>query len=106
MGKLTITPLSDRLLVIPRAFGEEEEKKESRIKILLTETEKVRDMGEVVAVGPGAKDTSGKLIPMPVKVGDFIKFSQYGPEGINIDGQEYLILSASAVLATISRDKK
>jgi chaperonin GroES len=102
MGNLKITPLSDRILVIPGAFEEEGEK--DSIRILLTEKEVIRDMGRVVAAGPGAKDASGKLIPMPVKVGDFVKFSQYGPEPINLDGQEYLILNASNVLAIISKE--
>ena len=70
--------------------------------ILLPDTAKKKPTeGEIVAVGSGARDESGKLVPLDVKVGDRVIYSKYGGTEIKHGGQEYLILSARDVLAIV-----
>ena len=54
--------------------------------------------GEIVAVGPGKTDDSGKLVPMNVKAGDKVLYGKYGGQELTIDGEEYLLMSQSDVL--------
>lgn len=97
-----ITPLGDRVLV----ESLHEEKKHGNI-ILPDTIEKERsEKGRVVAVGAGALDDHGKRKPMPVKKGDVVLFSKYGPSEIKIPGtkgeeKEYLIVRAEDILAII-----
>lgn len=95
---MKIKPLSDNILIEPV-------KQEERTKtgILLPETaEKGRpEQGRVIAVGPGRKTSSGKIIPMDVKVGDKVLFTKYGPNEIKINDKEYLIAKQEDILAII-----
>jgi chaperonin GroES len=95
---MKIKPLADHILIEP--IGQEEKTKSG---ILLPETaEKERpEQGKVIAVGPGRKTTSGKIIPIDVKVGDTVIFTKYGPTEIEIDGKEYLIAREEDILAII-----
>ncbi len=61
--------------------------------------------GEVVAVGPGAKNEDGKLTPMDVKVGDTVLFGKWSGTEIKIDGKEYSIMKESDIMG-ISKGKK
>jgi len=58
--------------------------------------------GKVVAVGEGKRLENGGLSPLPVKVGDKILFSKYGPTEIKVDDKEYLIAKEEDILAIIS----
>jgi chaperonin GroES len=94
---LKIKPLADRLLVKPL---EEEEVTPSGIVLPETAKEKPQK-GEVLSVGPGARDDDGKRIEMDVKKGDKVLFAKYGGTEIKVDGDKLLILRESDVLAII-----
>ena len=91
-----LRPCGDRVLVKPNV---EEEKTAGGI--VLPDTAKERPQwGEVIAVGAGKWDESGKnRIPMEVKVGDRVVFAKYGGTEVKVDGDEYLILRESDILA-------
>ncbi|NLU40596.1 MAG: co-chaperone GroES [Firmicutes bacterium] len=89
-----IKPLADRVVVKPI---EREETTKGGIVIPDTAKERPQE-GEVVAVGPG-KFEDGKRIPMEVKVGDRVLFAKYGGTEVKIDGEEYLVLRESDILA-------
>lgn len=97
-GKFSLQPLEDRVVVKP---SEEEEVTSSGIVIPDTAKERPQE-GEVIAVGPGRFE-EGQRIPMDVKVGDKVIYSKYGGTEVKVEGEEYLILSARDVLATISK---
>jgi chaperonin GroES len=93
---MMLRPCGDRVLVKPNV---EEEKTAGGI--VLPDTAKERPQwGEVIAVGPGKWDEDGKhRIPMDVKVGDKVIFAKYGGTEVKVDGEEYLILRESDILA-------
>ena len=95
---MNIKPLSDHILIEP-IKGEEK----TKTGILLPETaEKEKpEQGRVIAVGPGRKTSSGKIVPMDVKVGQKVLFTKYGPNEIKIDDKEYLIAREEDILAII-----
>jgi chaperonin GroES len=62
--------------------------------------------GEVVAVGTGGRDESGKLIPIDVKVGDRILFGKWSGTEVKIDGEELLIMKESDVMGVIEGTAK
>ena len=90
-------PLHDRVVV--RRL-EAEEKSKGGIIIPDTVKEKPQE-GEIVAAGPGARDESGKLIPLDVKAGDRILFGKWSGTEVKIDGQEFLIMKESDLLGII-----
>ncbi len=96
--KIKFKPLADRLVVKPL---EEEEVTASGIVLPETAKEKPQK-GEVLSVGPGARDEDGDRIEMDVKVGDKILFAKYGGTEIKVDGDKLLILRESDVLAIIT----
>jgi chaperonin GroES len=91
-------PLHDRV-VIKRIDAEEKTK--GGIIIPDTAKEKPQE-GEVVAVGPGARDEKGKLIPVDVKVGDRILFGKWSGNEIKLDGEELLIMKESDVMGVVA----
>ena len=58
-------------------------------------------MAEVVAIGPGARDENGNLIPMEVKVGDRVITGKYSGTEVKMDGTEYTIVKQSDILAIV-----
>jgi chaperonin GroES len=90
-------PLRDRI-VIRRIEGEEKTK--GGIIIPDTAKEKPQE-GEVIAVGPGARDESGKLIPPDVKAGDRVLFGKWSGTEVKIDGEDLLIMKESDVMGVI-----
>jgi chaperonin GroES len=97
-GKLMkFRPLHDRV-VIRRLEGEEKTK--GGIIIPDTVKEKPQE-GEVIAVGPGGRDESGKLVPMDVKKGDKVLFGKWSGTEVKIDGQELLIMKESDIMGVI-----
>ncbi len=94
---MNVKPLGDRVLVQPI---EQEEVKKGGIIIPDTAKEKPQE-GKVIAVGPGKRDESGKLIPMDVKKGDRVLYSKYGGTEIKIDGKEYLIMREDDILGVL-----
>jgi len=94
---MNIKPLGDRVLV--EAVDEKEEMK-GGIYIPDSAKEKPQE-AKVIAVGPGKRDDSGKIIPAEVKVGDVVLTSKYGGTDIKLDNKEYKILNASDILAIV-----
>jgi chaperonin GroES len=90
-----LQPLGDRVLVKPI---EKEEKTKSGIYLPDTAKEKPQE-GEIIAVGPGKYDETGKRIPMDLKVGDRVIYAKYGGTEIKVDDVELMILRESDVLA-------
>ncbi len=90
-------PLHDRI-VIRRLEGEEKTK--GGIIIPDTAKEKPQE-GEVVAVGPGARDESGKVVPIEVKAGDRVLFGKWSGSEVKIDGEELLIMKESDVMGVL-----
>ena len=86
-------PLHDRVL----ARRIEQENKSTGGIIIPDSAQEKPVEGEVLAVGSGARDDSGKTIPMDVKVGDRIIFGKWSGTEIKIDGQDYLILKESDI---------
>jgi len=94
-------PLHDRI-VIRRIEGEEKTK--GGIIIPDTAKEKPQE-GEVVAVGPGARDEAGKLVPIDVKAGDRVLFGKWSGSEVKIDGEELLIMKESDINGIIEGRK-
>jgi len=90
-------PLHDRVVV--RRI-ESDDRTAGGIIIPDTAKEKPQE-GEVIAVGPGARDEAGKLIPLDVKAGDRILFGKWSGTEVKIDGQEYLIMKESDVMGIV-----
>jgi chaperonin GroES len=90
-------PLHDRV-VVRRVEGDEK----SKGGIIIPDTAKEKPQeGEVVGVGPGARDESGKLIPIDVKVGDRIIFGKWSGTEVKIDGEDLLIMKESDVMGVV-----
>jgi chaperonin GroES len=96
---MAFRPLGDRVLI---KRVEEEEKTKGGIIIPDTAKEKPQE-GEVVAVGPGARDENGKVHPLDVKKGDRILFGKWSGTEVKIDGDELLIMKESDVLGVIDK---
>jgi len=90
-------PLHDRI-VIKRIEAEAK----SAGGILIPDTAKEKpQQGEVVAVGPGGRDESGKLIPVDVKAGDRVLFGKWSGTEAKIDDEDYLIMKESDVMGVL-----
>jgi len=94
---MAFRPLGDRVLV---RRVEEEEKTKGGIIIPDTAKEKPQE-GEVIAVGPGARDESGKIQPLDVKTGDRILFGKWSGTEIKLEGEDLLIMKESDVLGVL-----
>ncbi|HSH73885.1 MAG TPA: co-chaperone GroES [Methylophilaceae bacterium] len=94
---MKIRPLHDRVIV---KRLEEVRTTASGIVIPDTATEKP-DQGEVVAVGPGKKDESGKLIPLDVKVGEKVLFGKYAGQTVKVDGDELLVMREEDLMGVV-----
>ncbi len=92
---MKLVPLADRVVV--KAI-EQEEKTKGGIVLPDTAKEKPQE-GEVLAVGSGRLLDNGERVPLEVKVGDRVVFSKYGGTEIKLDGEEYIILRESDILA-------
>ena len=70
--------------------------------IIIPDTAKEKPQeGEVIAVGPGARDESGKLVPLDIKAGDRVLFGKWSGAEVKIDGEELLIMKESDVMGVI-----
>jgi chaperonin GroES len=81
---------------------EEETKTKGGIIIPDTVKEKPQE-GEIIAVGSGARDDSGKIVPLDVKVGDKILFGKWSGSEVKIDGEDLLIMKESDVLGVLEK---
>jgi chaperonin GroES len=90
-------PLHDRVVV--RRLDAEEKTKGG---IIIPDTAKEKPQeGEIVAAGPGARDESGKLVPLDVKAGDRILFGKWSGTEVKIDGEDLLIMKESDVMGIV-----
>ena len=92
-----IQPLADRVVV--RAL-EEAEQMRGGLYIPDTAKEKPQE-GEVIAVGPGKLNEDGNRIPMEVKPDDRVLYGKYSGTEVKVDGDDYLILRESDILAIV-----
>ena len=90
-----LEPMGDRLVVKPM---QSEEKTKSGIYLPDTAKEKPQE-GKVIAVGPGRMTDEGKRIAPDVEVGDIVLYTKYGGSEIKIDGEEFIIMRESDILA-------
>lgn len=94
---MKIKPLSDKIVIKMI-----EVETISKGGILLTGSAKEKpDYAEVIAVGPGARDDKGAIIPMEVKPGDKIMMSKYAGTEVKLDGETYSIIKQNDVLAIV-----
>jgi chaperonin GroES len=96
---MTFRPLHDRVVV---RRVEAEEKTKGGIIIPDTAKEKPQE-GEVVAVGPGARDENGKVAALDVKAGDRVLFGKWSGTEVRIDGQDLLIMKESDIMGVIEQ---
>ena len=96
--KIRVRPLGDRVLVKPEAA---EEMTAGGIIIPDTAKSDKPERGIVVALGDGKISDEGRRIPMHVAVGDKVMFGKYGYDEIKIDGEEYLLISESNIVAIL-----
>jgi chaperonin GroES len=90
-------PLHDRV-VVRRIEAEEK----TAGGIIIPDTAKEKPMeGEVIAVGPGARDEAGKLVPLDVKANDRILFGKWSGTEVKLDGEELLIMKESDIMGII-----
>ena len=92
-------PLHDRV-VVKRL--EEDTKTAGGIIIPDTVKEKPQQ-GEVVAIGPGGRDESGKITPLDVKVGDKVLFGKWSGTEVKIDGKDLLIMKESDIMGVLDK---
>ena len=90
-------PLADRVLV-----KRTEETTKTAGGIIIPDTAKERpSQGEVIAVGAGARDESGKIVPMTLKIGDKVLFGKWSGSEVKIDGETLLIMKEADVLGIL-----
>ena len=90
-------PLHDRV-VVRRLEAEEK----TAGGIIIPDTAKEKPMeGEVIAVGPGARDEAGKLVPLDVRDGDRILFGKWSGTEVKLDGEELLIMKESDIMGVV-----
>src|SRR6476661_6299770 len=90
-------PLHDRVVV-----RRVEEDSKTKGGIIIPDTAQEKPMqGEVIAVGPGGRDESGKLIPIDLKSGDRVLFGKWSGTEVKLDGEELLITKESDILGVI-----
>ncbi len=95
---MQIRPLHDRVIV---KRLDSERTTASGIVIPDNAAEKP-DQGEVIAVGPGRRDESGKLIAMDVKVGDRVLFGKYSGQAVKVDGEEFLVMREEDIMGVLA----
>ena len=98
MSKVNVRPLGDRVLVKPL---EASETKKGGIIIPDTAKEKPQE-GEVIALGTGKRDESGKVHPFEVKVGDRVLVGKYGGTEVKVDDQKYTLVREDDILGVIA----
>jgi chaperonin GroES len=90
-------PLHDRI-VVKRINAEEK----TTGGIIIPDTAKEKpQQGEVIAVGPGARNEQGQLVPLDVRVGDTVLFGKWSGTEVKIDGEELLIMKESDIMGIL-----
>jgi chaperonin GroES len=98
MAKTKFRPLHDRV-VVKRIEADEK----SKGGIIIPDSAKEKpSQGEIVAVGPGGRDETGKLIPMDIKTGDKVLFGKWSGTEVKLDGEELLIMKESDIMGVLA----
>ena len=99
MATSSFRPLHDRVVV--RRIDAEEKTKGG---IIIPDTAKEKPQeGEIIAVGSGARDEAGKLIPLDVKAGDRVLFGKWSGTEVKLDGEDLLIMKESDIMGVIEQ---
>jgi len=94
---MSFRPLHDRVVV-----RRVEEDQKTAGGIIIPDTAKEKPMqGEIVAVGPGARNEKGEIVPLDVKVGDRVLFGKWSGTEVKIDGKELLIMKESDIMGVL-----
>ncbi len=96
--KLTLKPLGNR--VVAQRLEQEEVLKGGLV--LPDSAKKKQEKAKVLAVGPGTPTKEGKIIPVPVNVGDIILMDKYAAQEVTIDDEEYVIVKADDIIAIVN----
>lgn len=97
-AKVQVKPLSDRVVVKPL-----DEAEQMRGGLYIPDTAKEKpSQGEIVAVGPGKLSDDGTRLELDVTVGDKVLYGKYSGTDVTLEGEEYLILRESDILAIVS----
>lgn len=96
---MNLKPLGDRVII----KQDETEDRTSSGLFLAGDNKEKPQTGKVIAVGEGRRDKDGKLLPMPVAVGDHVVFSKYGNNEIVCDDEEVLIVRADDIFAIFTK---
>ena len=98
---MSFRPLHDRVLIRPL-----EQDAKTKGGIIIPDTAKEKPVeGKVVAVGPGARDETGKLHPLDIKVGDRVLYGKWSGTEVKVDGEDLLIVKESDVMGVIEETK-
>ena len=96
--KISLRPLGNR--VVAKRLEQEETLKGG---IILPDTaKKKQETAEVIAVGPGSTAKDGKIIPVPVKIGDKILIEKYSGQEVTLDDEEYVIVKGDDIIAIVN----
>lgn len=95
---MNLKPLGDHVVIQP---AEKEAMTKSGIVLPGTGDKERPERGTVLAIGPGKMSEDGKRLPIDVKVGDTVLFKKYSPDEFKLDEKEYLVVSASDLIAII-----
>lgn len=95
----SIRPLHDRVIV--RRLEQDEK---TAGGIIIPDTAKEKPVqGEVIAVGPGGRDDTGRIVPMDVKVGDHVLYGKWAGTEVKLDGEDVLVLKESDIIGVIEK---
>ena len=94
-------PLQDRVLIEPM-----EQAERSKGGVIIPDTAKEKPVeGRVLAVGPGARDESGRLHPLDIQVGDIVLYGKWSGTEVKVDGEDLLIVKEADVMGVIENTK-
>ena len=96
---MNLKPLHDNVIVKPIA---EDEITKAGIVLPDTVDKEKPEKGEVIAIGPGKLLDNGQRSQMSVEVGNKVMFKKYSPDEVKVDGEEYLVISESDIIAIIN----
>ena len=97
---MKLRPLSDRIVVKPI-----ERQAKTTSGIILPESAREQPQeGEVIAVGPGARNDKGEHMPLDIKIGDIVLYAKYAGTEVKLDEEKLLILRESDILAVIEEE--
>jgi chaperonin GroES len=99
---MNLKPLGDRVVVLPV-----EQDDQTTSGLFLPETAKEKpQQGKIIAAGPGSRKENGDRITLDVKIEDTVLYAKYAGTTIKLEGQEYLILKETDVLAIVENGRK